>query len=100
MSVRVRIPTPLRKHTGDKGEVTTVGTTIKEVFEHLDRQFPGFRQALYDEDGTLRRFINVYLNDEDIRYIGGESAAVTAGNVISIVPAIAGGCRPCGGWAH
>ena len=93
MSVRVRIPTPLRKRTGDKAEVAAEGTTIKEVFEHLERQFPGFRQALYGEDGTLRRFINVYLNDEDIRYIGGESAPVEAGNVVSIIPAIAGGAR-------
>jgi sulfur-carrier protein len=93
MVVKVRIPTPLRKHTGDKAEVAAEGATIKEVFEHLDRQFPGFRQALYDQDGTLKRFINVYLNDEDIRYIGGESAPVTAGNVVSIVPAIAGGIR-------
>jgi len=93
MSVKVRIPTPLRKHTGDKGEVAAEGTTIKEVFEHLDRQFPGLRQALYDEHGSLRRFINVYVNDEDIRYIGGEAAPVNAGNVVSIVPAIAGGSR-------
>jgi molybdopterin converting factor small subunit len=93
MAVKVRIPTPLRKHTGDKAEVAAEGTTIKEVLEHLDQQFPGFRQALYDQDGTLKRFINVYLNDEDIRYIGGESAPVTAGNVVSIVPAIAGGIR-------
>jgi len=91
MSVKVRIPTPLRKHTGDKAEVAAEGTTIKEVLEHLERQFPGFGQALYDENGTLRRFINVYLNDEDIRYIGGEAAPVQTGNVISIVPAIAGG---------
>ncbi len=91
MSVKVRIPTPLRKHTGDKGEVAAEGMTIKEVFDDLDRQFPGLRQAMYDEGGTLKRFINVYLNDEDIRYIGGESAPVKAGNVISIVPAIAGG---------
>jgi molybdopterin synthase sulfur carrier subunit len=93
MSVKVRIPTPLRKHTGGKGEVAAEGTTIKEVLEHLERQFPGFRQSLYDENGTLRRFINVYLNDEDIRYIGGEAASVQTGNIISIVPAIAGGWR-------
>lgn len=91
MAVKVRIPTPLRKHTGEKAEVTADGTTIKEVFAHLERQFPGFRQALYDEDGTIKRFINVYLNDEDIRYIGGETAPVKSGNVVSIVPAIAGG---------
>lgn len=93
MAVKVRIPTPLRKHTGDRGEVVAEGTTIKEVFEHLDQQFPGFRQALYDDTGALRRFINVYLNDEDIRYIGGETAPVEAGNVVAIVPAIAGGIR-------
>ena len=93
MAVKVRIPTPMRKYTGEKGEVAAEGATIKEVFEHLERQLPGFRQALYDEDGALRRFINVYLNDEDIRYIGGEAAPVQTGNVISIVPAIAGGWR-------
>ena len=91
MPVKVRIPTPLRRHTGQRAEVTADGTTIKEVLNDLDRQFPGFRQALYDQDGSLNRFINVYLNDEDIRYIGGEAARVVAGNVVSIVPAIAGG---------
>ncbi len=93
MSVNVRIPTPLRKHTGEKAVVTADGKTIKEVFANLERQFPGFRQALYDEDGSIKRFINVYLNDEDIRYIGGETAPVNAGNVVSIVPAIAGGLQ-------
>ncbi len=91
MPVRVRIPTPLRKHTGERAEVTAEGTTIKEVFEDLDRQFPGFQKALYEEDRTLKRFINVYLNDEDIRYIGGETTPVKTGNTVSIVPAIAGG---------
>jgi len=94
MPVKVRIPTPLRKHTGQKAEVIAEGATIKEVFEHLDRLFPGFRKSLYEEDGTIKRFINVYLDDEDIRYIGGETAPVTSGNVVSIVPAIAGGRRP------
>jgi molybdopterin synthase sulfur carrier subunit len=91
MSVKVRIPTPLRRHTGESAEVTAEGTTIREVFEHVDRQFPGFLQILYDQDGTIKRFINVYVNDEDIRYLGGEAAPVTAGSVVSIVPAIAGG---------
>jgi len=67
--------------------------TIKEGFEHLDRQFPGFREALYEEAGMLRRYIKVYLNDQDIRYVGGEAAPVAPGNVVSIVPAIAGGVR-------
>ena len=91
MPVKVRIPTPLRKHTGEKAEVIAEGATIKEVLEDLDRQFPGFRQALVDENGVLKRFINVYLNDEDIRYLGGETAPVEADSVVSIVPAIAGG---------
>ena len=94
MSIKVRIPTPLRKHTGQHAEVIAEGATIREVLDHLDRQFPGLRQSLYDEDGTIKRFINVYLNDEDIRYIGGETALVTSGNVVSIVPAIAGGWSP------
>ncbi|MBI2902785.1 MAG: MoaD/ThiS family protein [Candidatus Methylomirabilis oxyfera] len=94
MSIKVRIPTPLRKHTGQQAEVIAEGTTIRGVLDHLDRLFPGLRQSLYDEDGTIKRFINVYLNDEDIRYIGGETAPVTSGNVVSIVPAIAGGWRP------
>lgn len=91
MPVKVRIPTPLRKHTGEKAEVMAEGATIKEVLEDLDRQFPGFRQTLCDEHGALKRFINVYLNDEDIRYLGGETALVEADSVVSIVPAIAGG---------
>lgn len=91
MSVKVRIPTPLRKHTGEKAEVIAEGATIREVLEDLNQQFPGFRQTLFDEQGTPRRFINVYLNDEDIRYLGGETALVEADSVVSIVPAIAGG---------
>ena len=93
MSVKVRIPTPLRKYTGERAEVTAEGSTIQEVFANLEQQFPGFRQAVYDEDSTIKRFINVYLNDEDIRFIGGETAPVASGNVVSIVPAIAGGVR-------
>src|SRR3990170_4602356 len=97
MPVKVRIPTPLRKHTGEKAEVIAEGATIKEVFEHLDRLFPGFRQSLYDEDGTIKRFINVYLNDEDIRYIGGEATPGPTRNGGSIVPALAGGGGPQNG---
>lgn len=90
MSVRVRIPTPPRMHAGERSEVTSEGSTLREVFADLERRFPGFRQALYDVDGTMRRFINVYLTDEDIHHIDAKTAPVKDGNVVSILPPIAG----------
>ena len=91
MAVTVRIPTPLQKLTNNQGEVQAEGTTIQEVLANLEQQFPGIKERVYDEQGNLRRFINFYVNNEDIRFLKGETTAVKAGDEISLVPAIAGG---------
>ncbi len=91
MAVHVRIPTPLRKLTGDKETVEANGTTIQAIVDDLERQFPGLKERLCDERGELRRFVNIYLNDEDIRFAQGRATAVKDGDEISIIPAIAGG---------
>ena len=91
MAVKVRIPTPLQKIAGDKSEVEAEGSTIKEVIEHLEKNYPGFMERLYSEEGELRRFINIYINEEDIRFLDSDNTSVKGGDVISIIPAIAGG---------
>ena len=91
MSIKVRIPTPLQKITANLGEVSAAGNTIKDVLADLEKQYPGIKDRLYDDKGGLRRFINFYVNDEDIRFLKGETTPVKAGDEISIVPAIAGG---------
>jgi len=93
MAVKVNIPSPLLTLTQNKSEVTVDGGNVKEVLETLDRQFPGLRERLFDESGTLRRFVNVYINQEDIRFLEGENTAVKDGDEVSIIPAIAGGMR-------
>lgn len=89
--VTVRIPTPLQKLAGGKSEVQVEGKTVKDVLANLDKQYPGFKDRLYDEKGVLRRFINFYVNDEDVRFLQGEATEIKAGQDLSIVPAIAGG---------
>ncbi len=91
MSVTVRIPTPLQKLTQGKSEVAVEGKTVKEILANLDRAYAGFRDRLYDEKGELRRFINLYVSDEDVRFLQGENTPVKDGQDLSIVPAIAGG---------
>lgn len=91
MSVKVRIPTPLQKMTGNKPEVEAKGSDVKAILADLEKQFPGIKDRLYDEKGALRRFINFYVNNEDIRFLKGDGTAVKAGDELSIVPAIAGG---------
>jgi molybdopterin synthase sulfur carrier subunit len=91
MAVNVRIPTPLRKLTQEKETVQAEGATIQEIVEHLERQYPGLKERLCDDQGELRRFVNVYLNDEDIRFAQGRQTPVKDGDEISIIPAIAGG---------
>lgn len=90
-TVTVRIPTPLRTLTGGKDEVPVSGATVGEVIDNLEKSFPGIRERLCDEKGTVRRFINVYANDEDIRFLDNLKTALKDGDSISIVPAIAGG---------
>lgn len=91
MSVKIRIPTPLQKLTQNLSEVSASGKDIKSVLADLEKQYPGLRERLYDEKGALRRFINFYVNNEDIRFLQGEETVVPDGAEISIVPAIAGG---------
>jgi molybdopterin synthase sulfur carrier subunit len=90
MPVSVRIPTPLRTLAGGKALVEAEGGTVTELFRNLDARYPGLQERLCDEHG-LRRFINVYVNGEDIRFLDGEGTALREGDQISIIPAIAGG---------
>jgi molybdopterin synthase sulfur carrier subunit len=92
MSVKIRIPTPLQKLTNNQSEVEVSGSDVKAVLAALEEKHPGLRERLYDEKGTLRRFINFYVNDEDIRFLKSEETALKDGDELSIVPAIAGGC--------
>jgi molybdopterin synthase sulfur carrier subunit len=91
MAVNVLIPTPLRKLTNEQEKVAVNGLSVGEVIEELGRQFPGIKDRICDADGELRRFVNVYVNGEDVRFEGGKAAAVKDGDEVSIVPAIAGG---------
>ncbi len=92
MPVTVRIPTPLQKLTGDKPEVMGSGGTILELIQDLEQKFPGLKERLCDPQGNLRRFVNVYVNEEDIRFLKAESTPLKDGDEVSIIPAIAGGC--------
>jgi molybdopterin synthase sulfur carrier subunit len=91
VSVKVRIPTPLRKLTQDQAEVETDGSTIRDVVEDLEKQFPGFKERMCDDDGELRRFVNVYVGEEDIRFLKGLDTEIPEGELVSIIPAVAGG---------
>lgn len=91
MSVTVRIPTQLRTLTGGAGEVTAEGSTVGEVLKALDAAHPGLGERLFDEAGKLRRFVNVFLADEDVRFLDGLDTGVTEGQTVSIIPAVAGG---------
>jgi len=91
MAIKVRIPTPLQKLTNNQSEVEVSGANVKSVLAALEEKCPGMRERLYDEKGTLRRFINFYVNDEDIRFMKSEETALKDGDELSIVPAIAGG---------
>jgi molybdopterin converting factor small subunit len=91
MPVTVRIPTQLRQLTGGASEVSVTGDTVAEVLKGLDAAHPGFAERLYDESGGLRRFVNVFVADEDIRFLDGLDTTLTDGQTVSIVPAVAGG---------
>ncbi len=90
MAIKVRIPTPLQKITG-QGEVQVSGNSVKEMIEQLEKNYPGIKDRICDENGKIRRFVNVYLNEEDIRFLSQEETKLKDGDEISIVPAIAGG---------
>lgn len=91
MSVKVRIPTPLQKLTRDQAEVSVQAKNVQELLDSLERAFPGIKGRLCDESGRIRRFVNIYLNEEDIRFLKQESTGLKDGDEVSIVPAIAGG---------
>lgn len=91
MAVKVQIPTPLQKLTNNQAEVSCEAQNVQSMLENLESQFPGIKDRLCDADGNLRRFVNVYVNEEDIRFLQGADTALKDGDDISIVPAIAGG---------
>jgi len=91
MGVKVVIPTPLRQYTGRQDSVLAEGRTVEEVLQSLTTQYGDLRKHLYSEDGKLRSFVNIYRNDEDIRYLERERTPVKETDVLSIVPSIAGG---------
>jgi sulfur-carrier protein len=91
MAVTVRIPTQLRSLSGSAAEVQIEGATVAEVLKGLDAAHPGFGERLFDDKGELRRFVNVFLADEDIRFLQGTDTPVADGQTVSIVPAVAGG---------
>jgi molybdopterin synthase sulfur carrier subunit len=91
MSVKVRIPSQLRPLAAGASEVSVEGETVGEVLKALDSAHPGFQERLFDETGALRRFVNVFVAEEDVRHLSGLDSEVAAGQVVSIVPAVAGG---------
>jgi molybdopterin synthase sulfur carrier subunit len=91
MSVLVRIPTPLRAITKGQGELRVEAADVREALERLDQEFAGIKGRLCEDDGSVRRFINVYVNEEDIRFMQGLTTPLKAGDEVSIVPAMAGG---------
>jgi sulfur-carrier protein len=91
MTVEVRLPTLLRTHTGGAGTLEVGGATVGEVFSELVRDHPGLQGQLVDDSGALHKFVNVYVNDDDIRYLDQLDTKVGDGDVVSILPAVAGG---------
>ncbi len=93
MSVKVRIPAPLRKLTNDQAIVEVEGKTIQDLLGALDKKHPGLKERICDESGQVRRFVNIFVNGEDIRFKDGAKTPVAEGAEVSIIPAIAGGSR-------
>jgi molybdopterin synthase sulfur carrier subunit len=93
MSILVRVPTPLRAVTKGRGELKADAASVKDLIDRLDQEFGGLKARLCEEDGNIRRFINIYVNEEDIRFLQGPATPLKAGDEVSIVPAIAGGTR-------
>ena len=91
MTASVRIPTILRSYTGGANEVSAEGSTLAEVLDSLESSYPGLKARVLDDSGALRRFVNVYVGDDDVRFVGGLEAAVPDGAKVSIIPAVAGG---------
>jgi molybdopterin synthase sulfur carrier subunit len=91
MAVQVLIPTPLQKFTNDEASVNLDATSVTALVEALEGRYPGIKARLCDEAGKLRRFLNIYVNSEDIRFLDNENTALSDGDEVSIVPAVAGG---------
>ncbi len=91
MPVKVRIPTPLQKLTNDQEEIDVRASSVRDLIDSLNKTFPGIKERICDESGNVRRFVNIFLNDEDIRFLDKEATALKEGDVVSIIPAIAGG---------
>jgi MoaD family protein len=91
MPVVVKLPTLLRGHAGGQAQVQGSGGTLREVFQDLETNYPGITQRLVTEDGGLARFVNVYVNDEDVRFLGSLETEVGEGDTVAILPAVAGG---------
>jgi len=92
MAVKVKIPTPLRNLTQNQDTVTTDAADVQAIVETLEGQFPGMRERLLDDGGEIRRFVNIYVNGEDVRFLQGLTTNLKDGDEVSIVPAVAGGC--------
>jgi molybdopterin converting factor small subunit len=93
MNITVQIPTALRRHTGGTAKVTCAATNLNELFSTLDEKFPDLKPHLRDDSGQVRRFLNIYVNEEDIRFLGGPSYAFQDGDEVLLVPSIAGGLQ-------
>lgn len=92
MSIVVRIPTPLRRLTNGQDKVDVESDNLGGVIEAMNEQYPGIRERICDDQGQLRNFVNVYINGEDVRFLQGLETPTTAGDEVSVVPAVAGGC--------
>jgi molybdopterin converting factor small subunit len=91
MSVHIRVPTILRSYTDGASEVTVEGSTLSEVLDSLEASYPGIRSRIVDETGELRRFVNVYVGNDDVRFLDGLATATPDGAKVSVIPAVAGG---------
>lgn len=98
MPITVRVPTPLQKLTQNQGEVKVESKNIKELVEDLEKSFPGIKERLCDKTGKVRRFINIYVNEEDVRFLQMDDTPLKDGDEVSIIPAIAGGTVECRGY--
>ncbi|MGE3962347.1 MAG: ubiquitin-like small modifier protein 1 [Dehalococcoidia bacterium] len=92
MAVKVKIPTPLRNLTQNQDTIEAESGELSSIVETLESQFPGMRERLLDEGGEIRRFVNIYVNGEDVRFLSGLTTSLKDGDEVSIVPAVAGGC--------
>ena len=91
MAITVRVPAPLQKLTQNQAEIEASATNIKELIEDLEKNFPGIKERICDETGKVRRFINIYVNEEDVRFLQRDETPLKDGDEVSIIPAIAGG---------